>query len=70
MKYFDIIKTKLYMGALAIPLGIFSVASTSLGADGSGSSVIPFIWWLAPIASVLALLFAIYFYRKMMKSPE
>ena len=70
MKYFKIIKTKFCMAALAIPVGIFSVASTSLGADDSGSSVIPFIWWLAPIASVLALIFAVYFYRKMMKSPE
>jgi K(+)-stimulated pyrophosphate-energized sodium pump len=30
----------------------------------------PPIWWVAPIASVLALLFAIYFYRKMMGANE
>ncbi len=33
-------------------------------------SVIPGIWWIAPIASVLALLFAVYFYRKMMGASE
>jgi len=33
-------------------------------------SVIPGMWWIAPIASVLALLFAIYFYKKMMGANE
>ena len=34
------------------------------------SSVIPGIWWVAPIASVLALGFAVYFYKKMMGANE
>ena len=34
------------------------------------SSVIPGIWWVAPIASVLALMFAVYFYKKMMGASE
>ncbi len=34
------------------------------------SSVIPGIWWVAPIASVLALGFAVYFYKKMMGASE
>ena len=34
------------------------------------SSVIPGIWWVAPIASVLALMFAGYFYKKMMGASE
>jgi len=33
-------------------------------------SVITGIWWVAPIASVLALLFAAYFYKKMMGASE
>ncbi|MBN2164560.1 MAG: sodium-translocating pyrophosphatase [Pontiellaceae bacterium] len=33
-------------------------------------SVIPFIWWIAPIGSIFALLFAIFFYRKMMSANE
>ncbi len=33
-------------------------------------SVIPGIWWVAPIASVLALGFAVYFYKKMMGANE
>jgi len=33
-------------------------------------SVITGIWWIAPIASVIALLFAFYFYKKMMGAHE
>ena len=33
-------------------------------------SVITGIWWIAPTASVLALLFAVYFYKKMMGANE
>ncbi len=33
-------------------------------------SVITGLWWIAPIASVLALLFAVYFYKKMMGANE
>ncbi len=38
--------------------------------DVSDVSVITATWWVAPIASVLALLFAIYFYRKMAEANE
>jgi len=34
------------------------------------NSVITNIWWIAPIASVFALLFAVYFYKKMMSANE
>ncbi len=34
------------------------------------TSVVPGIWWIAPIASILALGFAVYFYKKMMAAPE
>ena len=34
------------------------------------NTVITSMWWIAPIASVFALLFAIYFYRKMMSANE
>ncbi len=33
-------------------------------------SVTPLIWWIAPAASVLALLFAVYFHHKMMGADE
>ena len=34
------------------------------------NSVITNLWWVAPIASVLALIFAVYFYKKMMSANE
>ncbi|MFA5687884.1 MAG: sodium-translocating pyrophosphatase [Kiritimatiellales bacterium] len=33
-------------------------------------SVVPMMWWIAPVASILALLFAVYFYRKMLAANE
>jgi K(+)-stimulated pyrophosphate-energized sodium pump len=37
---------------------------------GPSVNIIPAIWWIAPIASILALGFAVYFYRKMMEANE
>ena len=34
------------------------------------NSVITNLWWIAPIASVFALIFAIFFYKKMMTASE
>jgi len=34
------------------------------------NTVITSMWWIAPISSVLALLFAVYFYKKMMGASE
>jgi len=31
---------------------------------------VPLVWWIAPITSLLALGFAMYFYKKMMEAPE
>jgi K(+)-stimulated pyrophosphate-energized sodium pump len=33
-------------------------------------SVITGLWWIAPIASIFALIFAVYFYKKMMAAHE
>ena len=33
-------------------------------------SIIPKMWWIAPVASILALVFARFFYKKMMASSE
>ncbi|TFG86768.1 MAG: sodium-translocating pyrophosphatase, partial [Hyphomicrobiales bacterium] len=46
-----------------------AAAGSLHAADGVASSTPP-VWWIAPIASVLALVSAVYFYRKMMASPE
>jgi len=44
-----------------------AMASEAISTDVGG--ILP-IWWVAPIASLLALFFAIYFYKKMMSAPE
>ena len=44
------------------------MGNLSLFADAS--SVITGAWWIAPIASILALGFAVYFYRKMAEASE
>ncbi len=33
-------------------------------------NLVEYLWWIAPIASVLSLIFALVFYKKMMKSDE
>ncbi len=50
---------------LLIPSFVFS-AETSTEASGK----IPLVWWIAPAASVLALLAAWFFYKKMMAESE
>ena len=45
-----------------------AVASTEGGDQASGE--IPLAWYIAPAASILALLFAIYFYKKVMSASE
>ena len=34
------------------------------------NSVVTGLWWIAPVASVFALIFAVYFYRKMVQADE
>ncbi len=42
-----------------------AVASVAGNSDG----MIQLVWWLAPVSSVLAIVFAYYFYKKMMAAP-
>ncbi len=47
----------------------FSVpAIASDVAEYAGDSI-PAMWWIAPIGSLLALFFAVYFYKKVMSAP-
>ncbi len=56
---------------LSLPiLALSSVAMAAEGTEAQAVSGTPAIWWIAPIGSLLALGFAIYFYRKMMEAPE
>jgi len=44
--------------------------ATQVLAAESGVSVVPGIWWVAPVASLLALVSALFFYKKMMGADE
>ncbi|MCA9175400.1 MAG: sodium/proton-translocating pyrophosphatase, partial [Planctomycetales bacterium] len=55
-------------------VGALAAFATARAQDGApaeiDTSVITGAWWIAPIASVLALIFAVYFYRKMAEANE
>ena len=45
-------------------------AIASQCSEAAGASCIPAAWWIAPISSVVALIVAWFFYRKVMAVPE
>ena len=63
---------KIFKNPVAIFAPVFAFIATATAAEGAETApdTIPLIWWIAPIGSLLALGFAIYFYKKMMSAPE
>jgi K(+)-stimulated pyrophosphate-energized sodium pump len=51
---------------------LLSAVSTAMASDGvaAAGTTTPAIWYIAPISSILALIFAVYFYKKMMSASE
>ncbi len=49
---------------------ISAFCATASASEGGADGGIPAAWWVAPISSLLALGFAVYFYKKMMSAPE
>lgn len=62
--------SKLIMSLITGGALFFIIAGSARAASGANYEVIPLVWWLAPIASVIAIIFAYIFYRKMMKNSE
>ena len=65
MKFFQ--KTAVFM------VSFFSLASTGFASEAGEAAAttgIPMAWWIAPLASVAALVIAYIFYKKMMAAPE
>jgi len=54
---------------LTVAAGIVLGAGPAAAAE-AGAGDLPAVWWLAPLCSAAALVFAWYFYRRMMASPE
>jgi K(+)-stimulated pyrophosphate-energized sodium pump len=50
----------------------FALSSSALAAEGTQASQTggTWVWWISPIAALLALGFAFFFYKKMMEAPE
>ena len=52
---------------------MFTLNATAMAAEvckAAAAANIPAAWWLAPVASVVALVIAYIFYKKMMTAPE
>ena len=52
-----------------VPIFTFTQSAAAQGVE-SASLTIPLVWWIAPISSLVALVFAYIFYKKMMTAPE
>ena len=64
---------KIIKSTLGLLAPTFAFSAAAMAAEGSGSSKLagtPLSWWIAPIAAILALGFAYYFYKKVMAAPE
>ncbi|MFA5252890.1 MAG: sodium/proton-translocating pyrophosphatase, partial [Phycisphaerae bacterium] len=63
-------------GKIGIAGCLLTFASTCLAAEVepvtavAAEGGIPWLWWVAPIGSVLGLIVAYYFYKKMMTAPK
>jgi len=57
----------------AFLISFFALVSTAMAAqtcESAAAAGIPIVWWIVPLASVVALLIAYIFYKKMMAAPE
>lgn len=58
------------MAAVLAFAGLCSAQETAEAAQGVASGDIPLLWWLAPLASIVALMVAFVFYKKVMSVSE
>ena len=64
---------KVMKSTLGFLVPIFAFSAAAMAAEGSESTELagtPLSWAIAPIAAILALGFAYYFYKKVMEAPE
>ena len=63
---------KFFKGPVMFLVPILAFSATAMAGENvcsSSAGDIPLIWWVAPLGSVLALVFAFYFYKKVMSAP-
>ncbi|GAI23952.1 unnamed protein product [marine sediment metagenome] len=51
-------------------LALTSTVFASQASEGAATTSIPTAWWIAPLASVVALVIAYIFYKKVISTPE
>ncbi len=64
---------KILKSIVGLPVASFAFSAVAMAAEGAESTEAagtPWSWWIAPIAAVMALGFAWYFYKKVMEAPE
>ena len=63
---------KIFKSIVALFVIGFAFCSAAMAAQGEPASQTggTWVWWIAPIGSLLALGFAFFFYKKMMEAPE
>jgi K(+)-stimulated pyrophosphate-energized sodium pump len=64
---------KVIKSTLGFLVPSFAFSAVAMAAEGTESAEMagtPWSWWIAPVAAVLALGFAYYFYKKVMAAPE
>jgi len=64
---------KVIKSALGFLVPSFAFSAVAVAAEGTEPAEMagtPWSWWIAPVAAVLALGFAYYFYKKVMAAPE
>jgi hypothetical protein len=57
------------MSATALAEDAVSASAAVASPAQAGMGIIVLAWWIAPISSVMAIVFAYYFYKKMMRAP-
>ena len=55
---------------ILVPMLVFTTNAMAADGNAGAASEGLGLWWLAPISAIVALLFAKYFYNKMMSAPE
>ncbi len=62
--------TKSTLGFLVPSFAFSAAAMAAEGTETAEMAGTPWSWWIAPVAAILALSFAYYFYKKVMEAPE
>ncbi len=66
----NVLKRIIGISLPVLALGSVAMAAEEASTAATATGGAPLIWWIAPIGALLALGFAMYFYKKMMEAPE